>query len=155
LRPQFLVQNLSPWSMESKRWGDWDTKSVWWEYLWPAHRTFMGTINPKWPTLLDLNRPYRKSAIQSVTMRSENRSQWVNHWLLTLRQMTTCPTSWLRRIVAQNATSLLAGLSMIFMTTFRSNRTWPGKTSQLTSVTRLVLMGLRKYARAERVSQLR
>jgi len=85
-------------------------------------------------------------------MRSENRLQWVNLWLLTLRQMTTCLTSWLRRPVVQNAASLLVGLLMTFMTTSQSNRTWSGKTSQLTSVTWLVLRELREYDRMEGVS---
>ena len=86
-------------------------------------------------------------------MRSKNRSRWVNHWLLTLRQMIICPTSWLRRPVVQNAASLLVGLFMTFMTTSQSNRTWSGKTSQLTPVTRLVLRGLREYDRMEGVSE--
>ncbi len=55
-------------------------------------------------------------------MRSKNRSQWVNHWLLTLRHLIICPTSWLRRLVVQNAASLLVGLFIIFMTTSQSNR---------------------------------
>ena len=54
-------------------------------------------------------------------MRSKNRLQWVNHWLLTLRQMIICPTSWLRQLVVQNTASLLVGLFMIFMMTFQSN----------------------------------
>jgi len=85
-------------------------------------------------------------------MRSENRSRWVNLLLPTLRQMTTCLTSWLRRPVVQNAARLLVGLFMTLMTTSQSNRTWSGKTSQLTPVTRLILRGLREYDQMEGVS---
>jgi len=85
-------------------------------------------------------------------MQSKNRSRWMNLLLPTLRQMTTCLISWLRQPVMQNAASLLVGLFMTFMATSQSNRTWSGKTSQLTSVTWLVLRGLREYDQMEGVS---
>ncbi len=85
LRPQFLVLNLLLWSTESKHWGDWAIRFVWWAYLWPDPHTLMETMSPKCLTCLSLSWPYRKSAIQSVTTQFENWLQWVNHWLLTLR----------------------------------------------------------------------
>jgi len=85
-------------------------------------------------------------------MRSENRSRWVNLLLPTLRQMTNCLTSWLQQPVVQNAASLLVGLFMTFMTTSQSNRIWSGKTSQLTSVTWLVLRGLREWPNGGSIS---